>query len=226
MPATTPRHFTDKQLVDIFQDSTDKRYFGLIYERYHDRVYRCCLGILKDSTRASDLTQDVMLIVMDKLPQLRDGSQLGFWIYQISKNEAYKAAKHSALSRTDNIESKLNYAAETDNKKELLDRELELTLVRRALSQLNSLDRQVIKLKYFGQASISDLQQETGLSASAVKMRLFRARGQMLSIFKKNKVLVNIFFDEWSMRILPQNSWIKSAIISLPWKNISYGAAR
>lgn len=188
MPATTAQHFTDKQLVDIFQDSNDKRYLGLIYERYHERVYRCCLGILKDRAWASDLTQDVMLIILDKLPQLRDGSLLGFWINRISKNEAYKAAKSSAHSRTESIGSKLNYAAEMEDKEELLDRELQLTLVRRALSQLNSLDRQIIKLKYFGQASISDLQQETGLSASAVKMRLFRARGQLLSIFKKNKV--------------------------------------
>lgn len=192
MHATSTNCLTDQQLVDCFQVSTDKRYFGLIYERYHERVYRCCLGILKDRSQASDLTQDIMLIVLDKLPQLRNGNLLSFWIYRISKNEAFKAAKASIHLQTDNINLKLNYAAETDGEAQLLDRELQLAFVRRALHQLKPLDRQIVKLKYFKQASIHDLQQETGLSASAVKMRLLRARGQLLNIFKQNKISADI----------------------------------
>ena len=190
MHATTTNGLTDQQLVDRFQVSADKHYFGLIYQRYHEKVYQCCLGILKDRGQARDLTQDIMLIVLDKLPQLREGKLLSFWIYQISKNEAVKAAKASAHRRTDSIDTKLNCAAETDSEAQLLDRELQLAFVYRTLHQLKPLDRQIIRLKYFEQASISDLQHETGLSASAIKMRLLRARGQLLYFFRQNRVLM------------------------------------
>jgi RNA polymerase sigma-70 factor (ECF subfamily) len=186
MYAISAQELTDQQLVEYFQTTADKRYFGLIYQRYYEKVYHCCLGILKDRSQASDSTQDIMLIVMEKLPQLRDGKLLSFWIYRISKNEAFKAAKVSARHRTSEINANLNRASDAEGKAGLLDHERQLIFVRRALRELKPIDRQIVVLKYFKEASILDLQQETGLSASAVKMRLLRARGQLLNLFRQN----------------------------------------
>jgi RNA polymerase sigma-70 factor (ECF subfamily) len=123
-----------------------------------------------------------MLIVLDKLPQVRDGTLLSFWIYRISKNAALKAARDNLRRRTENIDTKGNCAAEADGEAELLEHELELAFVRRALRELKPMDRQIVEQKYLKEVSISELQQHTGLSASAVKMRLLRARGQLLNI--------------------------------------------
>lgn len=180
----------DEQLVEYFQATADKQYFGIIYERYYEKVYRCCFGILKECGQANDITQDIMLIVLDKLPQVRNGKLLSFWIYRIAKNEAVKAAKNSARLRADDIATTLDYAAEPDGAAKLLHHELRLACVRRLIRDLKPLDRMIVELKYFKKASIRDLQQETGLSASAVKMRLMRARGQMLQLFHQNELRV------------------------------------
>lgn len=185
MLASITPPLTDQQLVERFRATSDKRYFGVIYERYHDKVYHCCLGILKQETQANDLTQDIMLIVLENLPQLRNGSLLSFWIYRISKNAALKAAKTGARQRTDEISEAFDYVAEEDGGADLMETEMKLAFVRRALRELKPADREIVELKYLQDASVRDLQLKTGLSMSAIKMRLLRARQQIMNTYQE-----------------------------------------
>lgn len=176
----------DCKTVEAFQSTGDNHYFGIIYQRYQTMVFECCHDILRDRNQAQDLTQDIMLTVLDKLGQLRDGRLLSFWIYRIAKNEALRAARRNALYRTVDIDTKINCAGEPTMETAALEYELYLASVCRLMRQLNPLDRKMLELKYFKEASIRDLERQTGLSTSAVKMRLMRARGQMLNLFQRN----------------------------------------
>lgn len=186
MLPTTASPLTDRQLVERFSATSDKRYFGVIYQRYHDKVYHCCLGILQQETQANDLTQDIMLIVLEKLPQLRNGDLLSFWIYRIAKNAAVKAAKSCCRQRTDEISNEFDCAADEEGEADVMETEIKLAFVRRALRELKPADREIVELKYLKDASVRDLQLKTGLSMSAIKMRLLRARQQMLNNYQES----------------------------------------
>ena len=55
------------------------------------------------------------------------------------------------------------------------------------MPKLREEDRTFLKLKYFDNYSIKDLQDEFGLSQSAVKMRLARARNRIQHLYYKDQ---------------------------------------
>ena len=60
--------------------------FARIYEQHADRIYRLCLRMSGDSTRATELTQDVFIRVWRNLDRLREGTDPGGWVWRLAVN--------------------------------------------------------------------------------------------------------------------------------------------
>lgn len=61
--------------------------FEEIYSRYHRRVYAICLRMLRNTTEAEDLTQDVFLQLYRKIGSFRGDSAFSTWLHRLSVNE-------------------------------------------------------------------------------------------------------------------------------------------
>jgi RNA polymerase sigma factor (sigma-70 family) len=77
--------------------SGDRKAWGLIYDRYADRLHDHCWSILRDEHEAGDALQDAFVKAAGAIGQLRDPSRLRPWLYAIARNEAYR--RHRARSR-------------------------------------------------------------------------------------------------------------------------------
>lgn len=66
----------------------DRSAFAAIYDRYADRLYDFCAGMLRDSEGAADCVQDVFVDAATQLGALRDPSRLRSWLYAIARNHA------------------------------------------------------------------------------------------------------------------------------------------
>jgi RNA polymerase sigma factor (sigma-70 family) len=66
----------------------DRYAFGVIYDRYADRLHDFCIAMLRDRDAAADCVQDVFVTAATKLVQLRDHDRLRSWLYAIARNEA------------------------------------------------------------------------------------------------------------------------------------------
>jgi len=62
--------------------------FSAIYDRYADRLYDFCVGMLRDGDAAADCVQDVFVTAATKLVQLQDPNRLRAWLYAIARHEA------------------------------------------------------------------------------------------------------------------------------------------
>jgi DNA-directed RNA polymerase specialized sigma24 family protein len=62
--------------------------FSAIYDRYADRLYDFCVGMLRDGGAAADCVQDVFVTAATKLVQLQDPNRLRAWLYAIARHEA------------------------------------------------------------------------------------------------------------------------------------------
>ncbi len=62
--------------------------FGAIYDRYADRLYDFCVGMLRDREAAADCVQDVFVTAATKLALLREPDRLRSWLYAIARHEA------------------------------------------------------------------------------------------------------------------------------------------
>jgi RNA polymerase sigma factor (sigma-70 family) len=66
----------------------DQSAFAAIYDRYADRLYDFCVGMLRDRDAAADCVQDVFVTAATRLAQLREPDRLKSWLYAIARNEA------------------------------------------------------------------------------------------------------------------------------------------
>ncbi|MBP1820772.1 sigma-70 family RNA polymerase sigma factor [Mycobacterium sp. OAE908] len=66
----------------------DRAAFAAIYDRYADRLYDFCVGMLRDYDAAADCVQETFCVAATRLPQLRDPDKLRPWLYSIARNEA------------------------------------------------------------------------------------------------------------------------------------------
>ncbi|HEX7823413.1 MAG TPA: sigma-70 family RNA polymerase sigma factor, partial [Mycobacterium sp.] len=62
--------------------------FSAIYDRYADRLFDFCVGMLRDGDAAADCVQDVFVTAATKLVQLQDPNRLRAWLYAIARHEA------------------------------------------------------------------------------------------------------------------------------------------
>src|SRR3954453_13708646 len=68
----------------------DGRAFAAIYDRYADRLFDFCVGMLRDRDDAADCVQDAFCTAAPRLRQLRDADKLRPWLYAIARNEALR----------------------------------------------------------------------------------------------------------------------------------------
>ncbi|MEZ5428244.1 MAG: RNA polymerase sigma factor [Pyrinomonadaceae bacterium] len=61
--------------------------FEEIYQRHHRRVYSICLRMLKNTTEAEDLTQDVFIQLHRKIGSFRGDSAFTTWLHRLTVNQ-------------------------------------------------------------------------------------------------------------------------------------------
>ena len=183
--------FTDEQLVLAFQSSGDNRYIKGIYDRHHRKIFFTCLGIVKDREIASDLTQDIVLKMIQFLPQLKNGQLLGFWLHRIAKNHCIDYQKSCSPSFIIGMDDDLDIEDNQSDMDLLLFREALFEKLDTIVDSLSAEDRTLVKLKYYNHYSIQSLEEYFGLSKSAIKMRLARARNRIRKLYLEQLERVN-----------------------------------
>ncbi|WP_243394781.1 RNA polymerase sigma factor [Leptospira adleri] len=63
---------------------------------YQAWIYNVVLHLLYDPEAAADLTQEILIQVIGKLPQFLGESRLATWIYKIALNYAFRAKRSEA----------------------------------------------------------------------------------------------------------------------------------
>lgn len=66
----------------------DEAAFALIFERYHQELYRYCLAILRDTHDAEDALQATMAAALRGLPGEGRRIELKPWLYRVAHNES------------------------------------------------------------------------------------------------------------------------------------------
>lgn len=78
----------DDATLALAAASGDRMAFAAIYDRYANRLYDFCVGMLRDRDAAADCVQDVFVTAASRLDQLREPDRLRSWLYAVARNEA------------------------------------------------------------------------------------------------------------------------------------------
>jgi len=181
-PVPTPS--PDHELVRQLQAGDELAYRGLV-ERYQRRVLRLAYGILRNAGEAEEIAQLVFVKVFLSIQSFAGRSSLFSWIHRIAANECYSVLRkrgHEVSFDPLDDPHGASYDSLRTSKQPgppCDDLVLERNYLNRLLAALPEQDRQLLLLREVEGLSITELAETAGLSESAVKNRLFRARQRL-----------------------------------------------
>ena len=176
---------TDGELVALAR-AGDKDAFGQLIERYQQMAQRVALGRVANSEVAQQLAQEAMLQAYLSLDHLREDDRFRSWLYGIVLNvcRSYMRDQKILLYSLEALEdipqivaSRLSSA---DPPPQAVAEEQELRReILAAIQALPPKSRAAALLFYYERLSVQEIAVALGVSATAVKGRLHRARKQL-----------------------------------------------
>lgn len=157
----------------------DKAAVRELVEATQARLFKFCLVLTGDKSRAEDLSQDAYLKALESLSSLKEHGAFIDWLFRVTKN-LYIDQMRRRREQSATPESLNEIAAESPELAEVI-------AVHRVLSQFEPQDRFLLVLVDMEDYSYKDASASLGISEDAVRSRLFRLRKEFVEKFKKGE---------------------------------------
>ncbi len=161
--------------------------FAFLVEKYKEMVYTLAVSIMNVREEAEEAAQDAFVKAFQSLPKYKHKAKFSTWLYRIVYNECISRRRRRKLKTVSfedfkmaNNEDVLIGDDETWNSQEKRKR-----LVIKALAGLPESDRIIVMLYYYEDHPVEEIARITSLTASNVKIRLYRARKKLHGVLSK-----------------------------------------
>ena len=154
-------------------------FFKEIYKIYSPKVHRLCLGYTGNAMEADDLLQEVFIKAWQNLDKFRGDSQVSTWIYRIAVNTCLyhlRSQKNKKSVDLDKIVLK--------KEEEVDDKEQQIQLLYKCISELSEADRLIITL-LLEEVPYSEIAIVTEISEGNLRVKIHRIKQQLSTIYAK-----------------------------------------
>jgi RNA polymerase sigma-70 factor (ECF subfamily) len=145
--------------------------FSLLVQRHQDALHRYGVAFGLDGDTALDLLQETFIRAHERLAQCRDAERFRAWVFRIYRNamlDWQRDIRRSEVSSTGLAEP----VDPTDHGERMALREA----IGGALAGLPAILREAFLLRHQAGHSYEEIAEATGVTVSAAKMRVMRAR--------------------------------------------------
>ncbi|MFZ0014107.1 MAG: sigma-70 family RNA polymerase sigma factor [Acidimicrobiia bacterium] len=159
----------------------DRAAFAALVRAHQDEVYTLARRLVGDPHLAADVAQEALIRAWRALPNFRGDARFSTWIYRITVNTSWTHKKRAARHRATPVDDYTELAAPIDaNHPEVVGETIELRgRLRRALDRLPAAQREVVVLKDVYGWSHAEIAGSMGITVTAAKVRLHRARAKL-----------------------------------------------
>lgn len=159
---------SDSELLERFSQTRDNEHLGILLQRYTYLLLGVCMKYLKNEEEAKDAVQQVFLKVIHELPRYKV-EYFKSWIYTIARNHCLMQLRNKG-KQTSPINEKIVAAEEGPTSKEqLLQQDLQLNQLNRALEQLNEEQKLCVTLFYLKKQTYQQIAESSGFTLMQVK---------------------------------------------------------
>jgi len=171
--------------------SGDSASFEPLVKKYSPRVFATARRYARRESEIEDIVQEVWLKAFDKLKSFRGEAPFEHWLMRMAVRTCYDFLRGHQRNR----ESSFSELSEPED--DWLDRfvaapesasenaDAARLLIGRVLEKLSPQARLVIQLLEIEDRSVKEIAEITGWSVPLVKVRAFRARGEMRKILAR-----------------------------------------
>lgn len=172
----------ERELVDRAKNG-DRAAFAALLREHQDEVYTLARRLVGDSHLASDVAQEALIRAWRALPKFRGDSKLSTWLYRITTNTAWTHKKRAGRHQGSSIDDHADLVAPIGaDHPEVAGEIIELRgRLRHALDRLPDNQREVVVLKDIYGWAHAEIADSLGISVTAAKVRLHRARARLAS---------------------------------------------
>jgi len=157
----------DRELVERVC-SGDEEAFGLIADAAFDRCYAVAHRILGEAPAAQDATQQALLDIWRKLPDLRDPARFEAWCYRIVVHACYAEARRTKRAIPGFLPEDHQASTTVDEFRAIVDRDE----VERAFDRQRVEHRAVLVLRYYLDLPLGEIAAILEVPTGTVKSRI------------------------------------------------------
>lgn len=184
--------YTDEELVKLFVDTQQNKFFEKLYERYADKVYHKCISFVKDGAKAEDLTHDIFLKLIFKLGTFKEDAKFSTWLYSITYNHCMDQLRTNKKRGEVFQDEQIEVPDDVDLNVMFDGDDVEAKNLKTALDQLTVDEKGILFMKYMDDLSIRDIADIFKVTESAVKMRLMRSREKLRKKYMETIIFLGI----------------------------------
>lgn len=157
--------------------SGDREAFGTLVDRHQDRMIAYARHMGFGSDEAMDIVQDGFVRAFKHLRRCGDPERFGGWLFRIVSNLCRTAVTKTARKKSESLEDHgPGLRSELPGPEEKMEDSWTRDRIREALDEVPTDQREALVLMYLEGYSVAEIEELTGASSSAVKMRLKRGR--------------------------------------------------
>ena len=172
----------------------DREAFGVLVENFQTRIYSFCYQFFRDRDIATEMTQETFLRAYRYIKKYDSKRKFSTWIYSIAKNICIDEKRKMDRSKTVPIDDVNPSTIQSSRQSYHLKDPSQITLhledrmlLEEAIAELPEKYRAAIILCYFQELPYQEIADVLGLSLNLVKVRIFRAKKQLLEILKEKQ---------------------------------------
>lgn len=175
----------------------NQKAMAFLLERYRKSLLAMILKMVRNLDDAEDLTIEVFEKAFRNLHRFDAKYSFSTWLFKIGTNHTIDFLRQKRL-KTFSISNQvsdgkgetfsIDMASGDSDPQEILLRKQSHENLREIVSQLPAMYQTLVRMKYFDELSLEEIQKEIDIPLNTIKIRLFRARNLILGIMdgKKN----------------------------------------
>lgn len=169
----------------------DARARDQLLARHHTTIARICRRLCNDPSQCDDVFQETVIAVLRNLGSFRGDASFATWAYTLARTHRGRVLRTDQRHRV--RAQRLAWHTSTVRERprsadEVLARAEELEQLDRALDRLSPVDAEIVRLRDLEGHGTAEVAHRLGLSVSAVKTRLHRARAQLRRAIAKHPI--------------------------------------
>jgi len=169
----------DRELVERCRAGDVEAFHGLV-ERYREPIYRLVWRFVGNHHDALEISQEAFAKGFEKLDGYDVRRPFSSWILTIAANLARDLLRKRVRRSTILDDECLRQVAGGESPDVTASEREQVERLRRAVDELDHDKRLAVLLRYFEGMSLKEMAEVTGVEPNTLKVRLFRARQDLL----------------------------------------------